>query len=142
MNGINLTEMLIDQLRLVRLVRSLLGDPRRWTKRWTAVDDKGNLVFSTDPSACKWCLIGAVTKVITDRPELGDASRQVMWDMSAFMTGRGADITTGWFLRQDEPDFTHADLIALLDKLERYYDPNGDYTPLDDVLVSVKDKEV
>jgi len=40
----------------------LLSDESKWCNGYFAKDKNGNKVSSKDPSACCWCLLGAVRK--------------------------------------------------------------------------------
>lgn len=43
-------------------IEELLSDKSRWTTRCCARDTNDNFVDMDAPTACKWCLIGAVYK--------------------------------------------------------------------------------
>jgi hypothetical protein len=53
-------------LDVLRQTRELLSSPSRWTKETFARDARGNEVSEVDPSACRWCLIGAIGRVSRD----------------------------------------------------------------------------
>lgn len=52
---------------LVR-ARALIADPACWTRGASARDESGREVDPDDPSACRWCALGAVVAVVPPRP--------------------------------------------------------------------------
>lgn len=44
-------------------VAELLADPARWTKDYSAVDDRGFMVEPDDEVACAFCICGAIQRV-------------------------------------------------------------------------------
>jgi|SRR5215469_5307515 len=50
-------------LGILKAALKLVSDPKRWTKSVFAVDKNGYSVPSTDPSAVRWCAVGALTKI-------------------------------------------------------------------------------
>lgn len=53
----------------------LLSDETKWTKYSFARNSKNDMVEITDPTACKWCLVGAIQNCY---PEFSD--RMDIWD--------------------------------------------------------------
>jgi hypothetical protein len=51
-------------LDALKAVRSLLSDPHHWTTHTVARDADGRATSSTSETACRWCLMGAVGKVV------------------------------------------------------------------------------
>ena len=43
--------------------RAIIADPKNWTTRVSARDANGTSVLPSDPSACKFCSLGALTLV-------------------------------------------------------------------------------
>ena len=61
---------------VLQKARDLIADESRWTHGWFARDEDGYEVQPNEPSACKWCALGAVYHVldseeapIDDEPE-------------------------------------------------------------------------
>ena len=52
---------MIDKLEAVR---NLISDERHWTKGQYARDERGKSVHPSSPTACKWCLTGAIDRAI------------------------------------------------------------------------------
>lgn len=140
---------MIDQatilaVRQLRLVRSLLADPARWTKGAMAKDASGENVSPHSPKATCWCLVGAVYKVRDDNPDVRgscvgdtiDISKAIDRAVSARGFGRNCAAY------QDRADTTHADVLSLIDEAIKGLDPAGEYDPLAGMLVDInKDKE-
>lgn len=61
---------LTDQLQMVD---QLLSDESKWCQFTTAMDELDWEVHPTDPKACRWCLIGAMIKVVGSEDEILDA---------------------------------------------------------------------
>ena len=47
-------------------VKNLIKTPATWTTDFNAVASNGVPIDPTDPDACRWCLLGAMIKVIAD----------------------------------------------------------------------------
>lgn len=42
--------------------KELISDPSKWIKKVSALDNKGRGINPTDDNACKFCMLGAITK--------------------------------------------------------------------------------
>lgn len=49
---------------VLQKARDLIADESRWTHGYFARDEHGFEVEAIEPSACKWCAIGAVYRVL------------------------------------------------------------------------------
>lgn len=59
-----------DPNTIARRVLELYGgDPTRWTQGANARDANGNKCEPEEPQAVCWCLVGAVTRVVSERIE-------------------------------------------------------------------------
>ena len=54
-------------------VLDLLNDPKRWTQATNARDANGKDVYSCDPKAVMWCMIGAIERIYQDGVSRGNA---------------------------------------------------------------------
>lgn len=50
-----------ETLCVLRDTRDLLDDPCFWTQGAAARDERESMCAETDPEACSWCLLGALT---------------------------------------------------------------------------------
>jgi hypothetical protein len=55
-------EMLLKARSVLLAAYDLLSDPSRWTQGTVARDHREEAVHVTDPSAQKWCAVGAITR--------------------------------------------------------------------------------
>ena len=100
-------------LRAARGMRDLLADPERWCKRAAALDSGGGMAIPESPRACRWCLVGAMWKVIHDlKSGAYFKLRQAL--LSRLPAGIQA---LGEF--NDNPMTTHRDVLSLLDRVIR-----------------------
>jgi hypothetical protein len=91
-------------LALARRVRALLEAPERWTQMALARTAEGELCEPTDSVAVCWCLLGAF-----DHVERGDDVGFIR-----FLEKELGGSVTRW---NDAPGRTHADVLALLDRV-------------------------
>lgn len=70
--------------------RQLINRERHWTSAASARDERGTKIAPDHPSACSWCVIGAVERAIAD---LG-ADEAVIWDIVAHL-GHSAETLFG-----------------------------------------------
>lgn len=62
-------------LRVLKGVRDLLEDRRRWAYGAIATDEEGRSVHAIDPRAVRWCAAGAILKVAEQEARSARASR-------------------------------------------------------------------
>lgn len=93
-----MTQLLED----LKAVRELLSEESRWTTAAAARDVSGKPVYPLSPAAVKWCVLGALQKVIGLSSATQPTSRWVL----------GCEAL-------QEVGIEHAEVIALLDKAIR-----------------------
>lgn len=87
-------------------VRKLISKPENWTKHVAARDLDFEKVPSSSPRACRWCIIGAVYKVVNN--DL--LARIRITDILGRVLGGHVD---AW---NDADETTHQDVLDLFDK--------------------------
>lgn len=87
----------------------LLASPSSWSRGELARGPDGKRLDWYDPNACSWCVLGALYKCFGDRPErFGNyAERHALRDVI------GGGSIQQW---NDDPETTHADVLATLRK--------------------------
>lgn len=86
----------MNALQILKQTKALIATPASWCVFVPAIDDIGYPVQASDPTACKWCLLGAKAKVqggpndlrpeaIRARRALEDAMRALFPDKPAFL---------------------------------------------------------
>lgn len=97
-------------LALARRVRALLEAPERWTQGYFARDAAGQECVSKDPAAQCWCIVGAMVRLGSDDPRPDVEFINVL---KAHLGPAGRSLSM-W---NDAPGRTHADVLALLDRV-------------------------
>lgn len=95
--------------------RTLLTDPARWHRGSFARDAQGHAVAYHAPTACAWCIAGAVlhcADAFADRPWGLDALKFLTLVRVGMTSLDPAGHLAGW---NDQSDRQHADVLALLD---------------------------
>jgi hypothetical protein len=96
----------------------LLEPPEAWVQGALAVDCDGHHCPPDDPTACRWCVVGALKKCY------GPDSFLIIEPLKADLEQNRAlvleslsyhNIVAYW---NDSPERTHADVVALLKKLD------------------------
>lgn len=95
----------------VQRLRALLTPEKAWTKGAFARDAVGSSVRSVDPAAVCHCLIGGTLKVTGGAEDY--LTTVVRLDRQVQREGRFHNIAQF----NDHPDTTHADVLALLDRV-------------------------
>ena len=54
--------LVVDAASIVARAARRIGHPARWTKRYWALDGRGRVVRVDDPSAVRFCLVGALLR--------------------------------------------------------------------------------
>lgn len=112
MGAISLTAR---DLEVVRSVRQLLSDERRWTKGWWAKDWSGKDVPVQSKRACCWCLSGAVRRACADLNL--DDTNDLINKFSLLIEHRTMGVHCSLPSFNDSPATTHADILAFLDEV-------------------------
>lgn len=90
--------------------REILAEPSAWIKGEDACDAFNEPVDVDAISATRFCVGGAIDRAAFELDRRGEAYGACD-ELAAFM---GADTVAEW---NDEPDRTHAEVLAVLDKL-------------------------
>lgn len=53
-------ELTPQEVEIIRAARTLLSDPDRWSRGAPSLDQHGRRVKPRDPTACQWCIYGAL----------------------------------------------------------------------------------
>lgn len=89
--------------------RKRIEDRDRWTQGTLARDSFGRVTDRDDPSACKWCLVGAVScEGVPGSRELSDAYTI----LERALPGKFVGIAQF----NDHEDTIHVDILELLDE--------------------------
>lgn len=57
----------MNKVQALIAAKEVISDPKNWIKGNASVDSNGVSVDSLDPSACAFCMLGAVHKVVPDK---------------------------------------------------------------------------
>lgn len=87
--------------------RALIADEKRWTQREFARDETGIPVDPVDDSACAWCALGALSRVLNCSP-LGE-------DWSRVETLASVVTEDGLVVEVNDTD-GHAAVLAMFDR--------------------------
>ena len=99
-------------LALARRVRALLEAPERWTQGAIACDGDGEMVSAHARTAVCWCMIGAINRCAAR----ARASVDVNLELRRLLEkARGGTEPLDFW--NDAPGRTHADVLALLDRV-------------------------
>ncbi len=99
-------------------ISELLTDESKWTTEVYARDAAGRPVSAVDPTACRWCLTGAMIRCYTD-PDQADAAEAKLlaawarWEPRAHEQNPTASTLTGW---NDAFGRTFEDVKALVEE--------------------------
>ena len=61
----------MNKVEALIAAKELIADPKNWIKGNASVDSNGVSVNTLDPSACAFCMLGAVYKVVPDKGFFG-----------------------------------------------------------------------
>lgn len=98
--------------RVLRGARALILDPAKWTKGVLARDHAGAKIHPTNPRAVCFCAVGSVLNLTGDVRL--DPREQAAFDLLRRAIGKGEQTSIGRW--QDEPDRTHAEVLAAFDR--------------------------
>lgn len=90
-------------------IKDLLTDESKWVQQTYALDEVGNNVYSNNPNATRWCLVGALYRCY------GDSSTVLSVIYRKVYTAIGNQLISEW---NDDPDRTFADIKHLIDTLD------------------------
>ncbi|WP_037500667.1 DUF6197 family protein [Sphingomonas jaspsi] len=98
-------------------VREILADPEHWTKDSFARDDNGYFIDPTEPVARCFCLDGALIRAAHElHPEV-NTSNPYRFGEYRDAADRLSNFAGRNHLQfNDDPETTHADVLALIDK--------------------------
>ncbi len=98
--------------KVLRAARVKISIPAAWCRDWFAKDAAGRNVPVSDPSACAWCVRGAVLAVTPGHgwSDARAAADDLLDHVSNAPPGRTVAIVS------DNPRTTHADVMAIFDR--------------------------
>ena len=99
---------------VLQQARDLIQDPVSWIKGDNAVNSDNQWVPVQDPTACAWCMTGAIVKVTpTNKPLRKEALKTVAQTISNskpnYFTSTIVDFN-------DDPERTHSEVIETFQK--------------------------
>ena len=79
---------------VLQKARDLIADESRWTHGYYAKDESGHDVEPNEPSACRWCALGAVYHVLdlSEQETLSDPEAVRALDDAAGYYGSTVDV--------------------------------------------------
>ena len=89
-------------------VRKLIEAPESWIQNNIAEDAAGNAIYSYDPTACRFCLLGAIHRV-------AHAQGRAL-DMIECLHAVDDDQQLGDGIPEFNDSATHSEVLALLDR--------------------------
>ncbi len=92
----------------------LLDSPAKWTQNFIARDNNGTPVESGSPLACRWCVMGAISRCYPIVEERLPAIRAVEEAIKEATEG-GYDGAADW---QDDPERHYSEVYELLRRLD------------------------
>lgn len=98
---------------ILRRAREIIADPARWTKGLLARDRTNHEVDLDHPSACKFCILGAVARAKIDLGYLGNNQVdpiRILWEVCSEV-----QVTGSVHVFNDAPETKHEDVLRLLD---------------------------
>lgn len=98
---------IMNPITHLQKVRKLIENPENWTQGASARDRYGDFVDFDDPTACKFCLVGASAKV----------DYHVTLSYLIFVPSTHANIAEF----NDDPNRTHAEVLQLIDDAIKYH---------------------
>lgn len=102
--------MMKEQLKEIR---KLIENPENWTKRFYARDKFDREVYDVSEEACKWCLLGAINRIMRSKENYKNYLVVILILENAIRS-----ITNHYNIVKfnDDPKTTHEDILNLLDK--------------------------
>lgn len=98
-------------LEVLRGMRELLAEPARWTQKAPARNAAGTPTSAVlDPEACSWCVFGAAFRIAPRH------SNAAMKRLKERLNDDRPGAYIGVARWQDEPERTHAEVLALFDR--------------------------
>jgi hypothetical protein len=91
----------------------LLAEPSRWTKGTLARDSEGFATNVNGPTACSFCLVGAIEHCYTSIQDTLRATTKVKQELRKQYPN--VEFVGQW---NDHPDRTHEEVVNLLKKLD------------------------
>jgi len=107
----------IDKLLTVSALkdaRALLSQPGAWTQGFYARDSRGASIRASEPSACSWCIQGALFKVLGVVGSI--PTSDVRRVQTPLLQHAGVTDTAELWCWNDQPGRTQDEVLALFDK--------------------------
>jgi hypothetical protein len=102
-------------------VKDLLTDESKWCKNLPAVDKEGRQTTTRSPTACKWCLMGAIVKCYVEtRPPFYESYCAARYKvLNAIREIHGNLYEEGYIsLFNDGPKTTFAEIREVLERAD------------------------
>lgn len=71
----------MDTIEILKSARKLIEKPENWTQDTRARNENGDGVHVDDPSACRFCIVGAIAKVTYPAPTYSGEGSEVLADL-------------------------------------------------------------
>ena len=91
----------------------LISEPSRWTKGTLARDSNGHATNVLGPTACSFCLVGAIERCYASFKCCLEQVKRVRQELKAQFPN--FEFVGQW---NDHPDRTHTEVVELLKKLD------------------------
>ena len=99
-------------LQILKAARELISEPERWTKDAEARSPIGRSVRHESPNACRWCVLAAIWRAGGPPPPSGYGTGAI----GALLDAGGFGDSISLLDYNDDPNTTHADILALYDR--------------------------
>ena len=99
-----------SELEHLKRMRNLLSSPSRWAQQTYAMDAEGFEVSYTSPTACSFCLLGAMHRTLTADGYGSTLAWRVRRSLGT--NAGGVYLIAAW---NDQFGRTHSDVLELLD---------------------------
>jgi len=101
-----------EAIDLLREARALISDPDKWTQGTLARNAYGSEVAHYSPDACKWCAVGAISRVAASN----NASYETEMSAYSALVQASRILFDSDAVGEVNDTHTHADVLALFDR--------------------------
>lgn len=118
-------------VEILKAARGRLSDPDHWYQGEYACDEDGAYIAANSERACKWCAAGAVLAeldrdIAVGEPEVADALEPLVGAISG--QPPADDMVQEIASFNDDPDRTHAEILALYDRAIELAQQDGEHS--------------